>query len=106
VRVRSLARWIVAIPLLVLMVLFALSNTQPVRPGLFPLGQLPFDVPLSVAILIAMALGFLLGGLRLWATALHHRQAARRAEETVRLLEAKHRELTSRPAGSILAPPG
>src|SRR6202035_4099455 len=66
VRVRSLARWIVAIPLLVLMVLFALSNTQPVRPGLFPLGQLPFDVPLSVAILIAMALGFLLGGLRLW----------------------------------------
>ena len=42
-------------------------------------------------------LGFFLGGLRLWFTALHHRRAARRAEDAVRLLEARHQELQARP---------
>ena len=102
-RPRALARWIVAVPLLVLMVLFALSNTEPVRPGLFPFGQVPFDIPLSVTILAAMALGFFLGGLRVWFTALHHRRAARRAEEAVRLLEAKQQRPVERSvAGSAL----
>jgi uncharacterized integral membrane protein len=96
VKLHSLSRLVVGVPLLVLMVVFALSNTDPVHLGLFPLGRLPFDVPLSVAILAAMALGFFLGGLRLWVTALRHRRAARRAEEAVRLLEAKHQELKSR----------
>jgi uncharacterized integral membrane protein len=93
---RGFSRWIVGVPLLVLMVLFALSNTEPVRLGLFPLGHLPFEIPASVAILGAMGIGFFLGGLRLWFTALHHRRAARRAEEAVRLLEAKHQELRAR----------
>jgi putative membrane protein len=98
VKFRTLARWIVAIPLLMLLVLFALSNTELVQLDLFPFGPLPFEVPLSVAILIAMAVGFLLGGLRLWITALHHRRAASRAEETVRLLEARHQALSARSA--------
>jgi uncharacterized integral membrane protein len=96
VKLRALLRWTVGIPLLMLMVAFALSNTEPVRLGLFPLGQLPFDVPLSVVILAAMGLGFFLGGLRVWIAASRHRRAARRAEEAVRLLEAKHQELKSR----------
>jgi putative membrane protein len=101
VKLHALSRWIVGVPLLLLMVVFALSNTEPVRLGLFPLGRLPFDVPLSVAILAALGLGFFLGGLRLWFTALHHRRAARRAQEAVRLLEAKHRELTARASGTV-----
>jgi putative membrane protein len=80
------------------MVLFALSNTEPVRIGLFPLGWLPFQVPLSVAILAAMGLGFFLGGLRVWFASLRYRRAARRAEQAARLLEAKQRELQARPA--------
>jgi putative membrane protein len=96
VKIRAFSRWIVGIPLLLLMVLFALTNTEPVRLGLFPLGHLPFEIPASVAILGAMAIGFFLGGLRLWFTALYHRRAARRAEDAVRLLEAKHRELQAR----------
>jgi putative membrane protein len=99
VRLRALSRWILGVPLLLLMVVFALTNRDPVRLGLFPLGYLPFEVPLSVAILAAMGLGFFLGGLRLWFTALHHRRAARRAEEAVRLLEARHQELKSRTSG-------
>lgn len=99
-KLRALSRWIVGVPLLLLMVVFALSNRDPVRLGLFPLGQLPFEVPLSVAILAALGLGFFLGGLRLWITALRHRRAARRAEEAMRLLEAKHQELKSRLPGA------
>jgi putative membrane protein len=99
VKLRVLTRWIVAAPFLLLLVLFALSNRDPVSIGLFPFGRLPFEVPLSVAILAALGLGFFLGGLRLWTTALRHRRAARRAEEAMRLLEAKHRELQSRTAG-------
>jgi uncharacterized integral membrane protein len=104
VRVRGLLRWIVGLPLLSLTVLFALSNTEPMRLGLFPFGQLPFELPASVAILGAMAIGFFVGGLRLWFTALHHRRAARRAEAAVRLLEAKHQELRSRLSASSSAP--
>jgi putative membrane protein len=106
VKLRSFGRWVIGIPLLVLMVVFALSNTEPVRLGLFPLGELPFDVPLSVVILMALGLGFFLGGLRVWIPALRHRRAARRAEEKVRLLEARHQELRTRPATPVLAPPG
>ena len=84
------------------MVVFALSNTEPVRLGLFPLGRLPVEVPLSVVILAAMGLGFFLGGLRLWVTSLRHRRAARRAEAAVRLLEAKHQELKSRLSSQVL----
>jgi uncharacterized integral membrane protein len=85
--------------LLLLMVLFALSNREPVQLGLFPLGHLPFEVPLSVVVLTAMGLGFFLGGLRLWFTALRHRRAARRAEAAMILLEARHQELKARASG-------
>jgi len=104
VKVRAVLRWIVGIPLLLLMILFALSNTEPVRLGLFPTDY-SIEVPLSVAILIAMGIGFFLGGLRLWFTALHHRRAARRAQDAVRLLEAKHQELKSHSSGPLLTPP-
>jgi len=106
VKLRTLGRWAVAVPLFLLLVSFALSNSGPVSIGLFPLGELPFEVPLSIAILAAMGLGFLLGGLRLWNHALRHRRAARRAEEAMRLLEVKHEELKARMAPPALVGPG
>jgi lipopolysaccharide assembly protein A len=96
VKLRSLSRWVIGIPLLLIMVVFALSNRQLVSLQFFPLGQLPFEVPLSVAILGAMAVGFFLGGLRVRIAELRHRRAARRAEHAVRLMEAKHEELKAR----------
>jgi uncharacterized integral membrane protein len=108
-------RWVVAVPLLLIMISFALSNRDPVTLWLFPFGELPFDVPLSLAILAAMGLGFVLGGLRLWGQALRHRRAARKAEDAMRLLEAKHQALQARlssaprsviaPAPPVIAPP-
>jgi putative membrane protein len=77
------------------LVLFALSNTEVVRLGLWPMDY-GLDVNLSVAILVAMAIAFLLGALVVWMSELAQRRRARRAERTVRLLEAQIEALTAR----------
>jgi putative membrane protein len=88
-------RLLIALPLLLLMVLFALSNRQPV-----PLRFWPTDyslvLPLSLAVLGGMAVAFLAGGLLVWVSALAQRRRARRAEQTARLLEAQVQELKAR----------
>lgn len=83
------------------LVLFALSNTEVVRLGLWPTGY-GIEVHLSIAILVAMAIAFLLGALVVWVSELAQRRRARRAERTVRLLEAQIEELKAR----TTLPPG
>jgi uncharacterized integral membrane protein len=97
-------RLLILTPFLLLLVLFALSNTAPVRLGLWPTG-LSLEAPLSLAILGAMALAFLIGGLLVWVSELGQRRRARRAEQTVRLLEAQVQELKSRLPQAALGPP-
>ena len=98
-------RWLVAIPLLILMIVFALSNMEPVALELFPTG-LTMPLPLSLVVLAAMGIGFFMGGVFAWLPALRHRRAARHATEALRVMEAKHQELTARLSGPRLAPPG
>jgi lipopolysaccharide assembly protein A len=100
-------RLIIAIPLLIILVVFALSNTEPVRLGFWPTG-LALDVPLSVAVLVGMAVAFLLGALIVWVGELGQRRRARRAEHVARLLEEQVRELKGRLAARsnpALTPP-
>jgi uncharacterized integral membrane protein len=91
---------IVCLPLIV----FALSNTEVVRLGLWPLDY-GLDVHLSVAILAAMAIAFFLGALVVWVSALAQRRRARRAEKLVQLLEAQVEELKARVAAPLPLPP-
>ena len=79
-------RWVLAAPLLLLLVLFAVSNRAPVTLGLWPTG-LAVEAPLALIVLVAAALGFLAGALLLWVGALGHRRRARRAEARLRKLE-------------------
>ena len=88
-------RLLIALPLLLLLVLFALSNQAPVHLGLWPTDY-AVEVPLSVAVLGGMAIAFLAGGLLVWFSALAQRRRARQAEHTVRLLEEQVRELKAR----------
>jgi lipopolysaccharide assembly protein A len=97
-------RLLILTPFLVLLVLFALSNTAPVRIGLWPTGW-SLEAPLSLAILGGMGLAFLAGGLLVWAAELGQHRRARRAEQTVRLLEAQVQELKSRLPPVALGPP-
>lgn len=85
------------------LVLFLLSNTEIVRLGLWPTDY-SVEVHLSLAILIAMAIAFLLGALVVWMSELAQRRRARRAERTVRLLEAQIEALQARVTPSLLPP--
>jgi lipopolysaccharide assembly protein A len=97
-------RLLIALPLLLVLVLFALSNREPV-----PLRFWPTDytlvLPLSLAVLGGMAVAFLAGALLVWISALAQRRRARQAEQTVRLLEAQVQELKAR-LPQPLMPPG
>ncbi len=86
------------------LVLFALSNTETVRLGLWPTDY-GIDVHLSLAILVAMAIAFLLGALVVWVSALAQRMRARRAERTVRLLEAQIEALKAHTGSPVSFPP-
>jgi lipopolysaccharide assembly protein A len=88
-------RLLITAPLLLLLVLFALSNTTPVRLGLWPTG-FSREVPLSLVVLGGMAAAFLAGGLLVWVSELAQRRRARRAEQAIRLLEAQVEQLKSR----------
>ena len=85
-------------------VLFALSNTEIVRLGLWPTDY-RVDVPVSIAILGGMAFAFLLGALVVWMSALSQRRRARRAERTVSLLEAQIGHLKAGAAPPLSLPP-
>jgi lipopolysaccharide assembly protein A len=95
---------IVTFILCVPLVLFALSNTEVVRLGLWPTDY-GIDVHLSIAILVAMAIAFLLGALVVWLSEMSQRRRARRAERTVRLLEAQIATLQARTASPMSLPP-
>jgi putative membrane protein len=103
-------RLILLSPLFLLLVLFALSNTAPARIGLWPT-DLVVEAPLSLMILGAMGLAFLLGALSTWVVGIGARMRARRlGQEAARLraeLEAAQARLaraSQAPAGTVLAP--
>lgn len=97
-------RLIVGLPLLAILISFALSNRAPITLGLWPT-DVTIELPASVAILGAAAITFLLGGLVVWVTELQQRHRARRAEHAVKLLEDQVRMLQARlPAQDVLPP--
>lgn len=88
-------RLLIALPLLLLLVLFGLSNTMPVRLRLWP-SDYTLQLPLSLTILGGMAIAFLAGGMIVWLSELGQRRRARHAEQAVRLLEAQVQDLKAR----------
>jgi uncharacterized membrane protein affecting hemolysin expression len=75
-----------------------------VRLGLWPMDY-GIEVHLSLAILVAMAIAFLLGALFVWISELSQRRRAWQAERTVRLLEAQVEDLKLRTAPPMSLPP-
>lgn len=97
-------RYVLVIPVLLILVLFALSNTQPVRLGLWPTWY-GIETPLSAAMLVAMAVAFLLGAILVWFAELGQRRRARKAERTVRALQDEVQQLRARLSGPKSLPP-
>lgn len=72
--------------LLLVLAVFAFSNQQPVALGFWPTGTTA-QMPLALAVLVAMAVGFLFGAVVLWLEGLRHRLRARQAEQRAAALE-------------------
>ena len=101
-------RWILLTPLLILLILFGLSNRQEVYLYLWPF-DLAWAAPLSVAILVFGALFFLLGAAVTWAAGLVHRGRAHKAEDAARVLSAElaeYRAAAARNIGPVPPPAG
>ena len=98
-------RVLLAVPLIFLLILFALSNKQTVELGLWTT-DIQVELPVSLAVLGIAGLFFLFGALVAWAGTLAERGRARRAEATVRQLEAQlaAARASSRPALSLSPP--
>jgi len=102
-------RILLAAPVLIVLVVFALSNRQAVQLGLWPT-DIMIELPLSITVLVAAGLFFIAGALMTWGASVAMRGRARRAERTIRQLEAEVQALRSRSrsGGSAVAlpPPG
>ncbi len=81
-------RWVLFVPLVILLAVFALSNPQDIEMRLWPF-DLAWVAPLGVAVLLLMGVAFLLGAGIAWATALPQRRRAARVEQAAKLLEAE-----------------
>ena len=92
-------RLLIALPLLLLLVLFALSNTSTLKLGLWPTDY-TIEWPASAVILGAMGVAFLAGAFLVWVGEMGQRRRARRAEQAMKLLEEQVKALKAQ-----LSPP-
>lgn len=101
--------WLLALPVSLLAVVFAVANRHDLRLELWPLPW-SLDLPVYLAVLGPLVLGLVVGGVVAWvaghgarASARHHR---RRAESLERQLAAAGKaEDTSAPSSPALPPP-
>jgi len=93
-------RLVIIIPLLLLLVLFLVSNRTPLHLTLWPT-NFTVDLPASLVILGAMAVAFLAGAFLVWVSELGRRRRARQAEQAVAVLEEQVKALKAQ-----LARPG
>ena len=88
-------RLLIAAPFLLVVVLFALSNKQYETFRFWPTDY-EVALPLSIAMLGAMAVAFVAGAFVVWVSAVAARRRARRAEQRARMLEAQVTELKAK----------
>lgn len=81
-------RWLLFLPLLVILAVFALSNMQEVQLRMWPF-DIAWAAPLGVAVLVLSGLGFLIGAVLVWASGMPARRRARRVQDAARLVEAE-----------------
>ena len=88
---KRVLQWLVLVPLAIIGIAFAVANRQIVGVNFDPFAtqpseQIVFKVPLFVALILALVVGVLSGGIFTWFTQGKHRRALRDARgETARL---------------------
>lgn len=97
--------WLLAFPLIVLAVVFAVANRHDVRLELWPLPWV-LDLPVYLAVLGALVKGMVIGAVVMWLSGhrarANARQQRRRAESLERQLEVARTEAEQ--AKAVLVP--
>lgn len=88
-------RLLFLLPLLLFLVVFALSNREQVDVGLWPTDY-SFSAPFSLIMLVSMAGAFLAGAVLVWIDGWAHRYRAHRAEQRAQVLETELESLRAR----------
>src|SRR4051794_19095277 len=97
--------WLLVILLAIALAAFAVSNRGPVAFGLWPFPWL-LELPLYLAILGALLLGFLAGALAAWAGGRHSRRELRRQRRRIAALERELAATQAQLAGAPGSTPG
>ena len=97
-------RPLIGVLFLLVLVSFVLSNREPVTVGFWPTDA-RWDMPLSVALLIAAGVALIVGAAMVWISEFRQRRRARHAEAAVRRLEAELQELQARLHSPPALPP-
>ncbi|MBP0493741.1 lipopolysaccharide assembly protein LapA domain-containing protein [Pararoseomonas indoligenes] len=95
-------RSLLFLPLLLVIVLFAVSNMQPVQVGFWPF-DLTWQTPLALAVLLIAALAFLLGAFIAWAAGGPSRRRARARIRAGDAAQAELNQLRAREAKRVEA---
>lgn len=88
---RSFLKALVLVPIALVVILFAVANRKNVQISFDPITrdapQLAFEMPLFVVVIVALAIGILIGGIASWLVQGKHRKAERNLKrERERLL--------------------
>ncbi len=84
--------WILGLPFILAIVVFALSNRGSTDLGLWPLLD-PIPIPVYAAVLSAAVIGFLAGGIFAWISGGKHRRQGRGHRRQARWLEKENQDL-------------
>ncbi len=91
---RKLLRWLVLVPLAILLVLLAVANRAPVTLSLDPFSReapaFAFTLPLFVALFAAVVVGVVIGGVAAGIGRMRWRYRARKAEREAEKLSAEN----------------
>ncbi len=84
--------WLVTAPIVLVLVVFAVANRDPITLNLWPL-PVTLQTRVFIAVLLPLVVGFLMGEVSAWISGRHRRRqarhTARRVEELERAVTAK-----------------
>lgn len=104
----KIVKWIVLLPIAILVILFAVANRQVVTVSLDPFGEaqpgLSLTAPLFIVVLLCLLAGVVVGGAAAWMRQSKWRRAARRYEGEARALAGELRAFQERRGAPPLPP--
>jgi uncharacterized integral membrane protein len=104
---RQFLKALILLPVAIAVVLLAVANRGPVTISFDPFSggtpEFAATVPLYAALLVALAMGVIVGGVATWLTQAKHRRARRQTHREAQRLRAEAERLRARTGSQLPA---